>query len=329
MRTGKELIQASKVFAKEDRGKSWWYTLSTLTLLICALVGTCWNFHIIGRIACSILSGLLLVRMFVIYHDHQHNAILTDSTVADIIMKLFGMYILAPASIWKRSHDFHHNHNSKFHVSDVGSFPTITKKQFLELTKNQQFIYLALRHPLNILFGYLTIFMYSFCIQSFFRSTKKHIDCGFALLFHFSFGIMLFRFGGWHAFLLTLIIPHFLACSLGAYLFYVQHNFPGASFKLLNDWCYDYAALHSTSYLTMNKAMRWFTASIGLHHVHHLNSRIPFYRLEEAMHQIPELQHVTTTSFSFREMQKCLRLKVWDCEKKTLICLSDLKKGHL
>ncbi|HWZ22887.1 MAG TPA: fatty acid desaturase [Cytophagaceae bacterium] len=326
MRTDKELILATKAFAKEDRNKSWFSMLSTLVILIIALSGTYWNIHIAGRIMCSILSGLLLVRTFVIFHDHQHHAILHQSKTADFLMKCFGIYILAPSSIWKRSHDFHHKHNSKLHVTDIGSYSTITKQEFLALSKSQKFGYLAMRHPLNILLGYLTIFMYSFCINSIIKSPKKHLDCGLALAFHFSFGILLTWFGGWPALFLTLVIPHFIACGLGSYLFYVQHNFPGAEFKLLNSWDYAHAATYSTSYFKMNPVMKWFTGNIGYHHIHHLNSRIPFYRLEETCKSMPELNNVKTTSFNIKDIYACLRLKLWDPGTNQMIALSDLEK---
>ena len=326
MRTDKELILASKAFTKENRSKSWFSVLSTFLILVVALAGSYWNIHSIGRIICSILSGLLLIRMFVLFHDHQHHAILHQSKAASFIMKCFGIYILAPSSIWKRSHDFHHKHNSKLHVTDIGSYSTITKQEFSNLPKLQKLEYLAMRHPINILFGYLTIFMYSFCINSILKSPKKHLDCGLALLFHFSFGILLFWYGGWQGLLFTLIIPHLIACGLGSYLFYVQHNFPGAEFKLLNNWDYAHAATFSTSYLKMNPVMKWFTGNIGYHHIHHLNSRIPFYRLEETLRSMPELNNVKTISFSIKHIYGCLRLKLWDPETNQMIALSDLKK---
>ncbi len=327
MRTDRELILATKLFAKEDRPKSWLLTLSTLLFLITALAGTYWNIHIIGRIGCSILSSLLLVRMFVIYHDHQHSAILHQSKIASFIMKCFGIYILAPSSIWKRSHDFHHKHNSKLHVSDIGSFSTITKQEFLELPKSKKNIYLAMRHPVNILFGYLTIFMYSFCLNSIINSTRKHLDCGVALLVHFLFGGVLVYFGGWIALFLTLIIPHFIAFGLGSYLFYVQHNFPGVEFKLLSKWDYAHAATYSTSYFKMNPVMKWFTGNIGYHHIHHLNSRIPFYRLEETLKSMPELNNVKIITFNPKNIYECLRLKLWDTDKNRMIGLSELKRS--
>lgn len=319
MRTGKELILATKPFTKEDTTKSWVYTLSTLLFTVLSLFSTYIFEPIPIRIFFSLLSGLLLVRMFVIYHDHQHHAILSSSKLANFIMYWFGIYILAPTSIWKRSHDFHHKHNSKLHVSDVGSFPTITKDEYEALSSSDKFKYLAARHPLNIVLGYITIFMLSFCVNSIVKSPKKHLDCGYALFVHFAFGTFLFVNGGFTALFLTLLMPHLIACMLGSYLFYVQHNFPGASFKLRENWSYDYAATSSSSYFKMNPVMNWFTGNIGFHHVHHLNSRIPFYRLEEAMAAIPELQNVEVTSFNPICMYEALRLKVWDPESDKMI----------
>ena len=90
MLQGKQLILATKPFAKENRAKSWFYTISTLVLLIAALFGTVYNFHWSLKIASSILAGLVIVRLFVIYHDHQHKAILDKSPLATFIFTLFG-----------------------------------------------------------------------------------------------------------------------------------------------------------------------------------------------------------------------------------------------
>ena len=99
---------------------------------------------------------------------------------------------------------------------------------------------------------------------------------------------------------------------MGAYLFYAQHNFPTATFAEKEGWSYVNAALGSSSYMRMNQVMHWFTGNIGYHHIHHLNARIPFYRLPEVYKAIPELQMAKTTSLMPGEMIRCLRLKVWD-----------------
>jgi omega-6 fatty acid desaturase (delta-12 desaturase) len=118
-----------------------------------------------------------------------------------------------------------------------------------------------------------------------------------------------------------LIIPSpcAVASALGSYLFYAQHNFPSVSFSDNADWTYETAALSSSSSLKTNPFMSWVTANIGYHHLHHLNSRIPFYRLPEVMKAIPELQSPKTTSLHPLEMLRCLRLKVWDVDVQRMV----------
>ncbi len=315
MRCGKELILATKPFAKEVRSKSWLYTLSTLFFLVAALAGTIFLPHIALKILSSILSGLLIVRMFVIYHDHQHHTILTRSRLANFIMTAFGIYILAPSSIWKRSHDHHHNHNSKLFSASIGSYPVATVEKYRKMTPAEKFGYLAIRHPLNIAMGYFTIFIGGMCCASFLSSPRRHADALLALVLHVAIAAGIIIYFGWQTWLLLFFIPFTIACAIGSYLFYAQHNFPTVTFASNKDWAYDKAALESSSYMVMNPVMAWFTANIGYHHIHHLNSKIPFYRLPEVMQQLPELQQCKTTSLKFREIVACFRLKVWDPEK--------------
>ena len=132
-RSGKELLLATKPFCVEDRFKSWFETIMTLALLIISFSITFISMPFIFRLLFSGVTALFYVRMFVIYHDYQHHAILQKSKAASLLMKLFGIYILAPQNIWKRSHDYHHNHNSKLTISGIGSYPTISKKRFMGL----------------------------------------------------------------------------------------------------------------------------------------------------------------------------------------------------
>ena len=134
MKTGKELILATKPFATDVTARSWWYFLSTVLLLLAAYTGTFWNFHISGKVVCGILAGLLLLRLFVIYHDQQHHAILPQSRFAEWLMRIFGILSLSPSSIWRSSHNHHHNHNSKLRGAHIGSFPIMTVEQFRTTT---------------------------------------------------------------------------------------------------------------------------------------------------------------------------------------------------
>jgi omega-6 fatty acid desaturase (delta-12 desaturase) len=324
MLKGKDLILATKPFAREIKSRSWTLTLSTLTWLLVAYSGIAFMPLLILRILCSIIAGLLLVRMFVIYHDHQHHTILTNSRPAQLIMKAFGLYILAPASIWKRSHDHHHKHNSKLFSASIGSYPILTKNKFLEMSKRDQLRYLATRHPVTIVLGYLSMFLYGMCIRSFINNPRKHYDSLIALLLHVVFGVSVYTLLGTEQLFLLFFIPYFIAFALGAYLFYAQHNFPDVTFCDNRNWMYEKAALESSSYMKMHPIMAWFTANIGYHHIHHLNARIPFYRLPEVMNHFTELQNCKITSLKLKDIKACLRLKVWAPEHNRMITINEM-----
>ena len=321
MRTGKELILATKPYAVDFTAKSWTHVLSTALLLTAALAGTVWNFHLAGRIACSLLAGLLYLRFFVIYHDQQHGAILRHSRLAEGLMRVFGILILSPSSVWRSSHNHHHNHNSKLRGSHIGSYPIMTLDQYLKAPKAARFRYLFMRHPLTILFGYLFVFMYGMCLYPSLSKLRQHYDGLVAFFVHLLLAIGITWFFGWPALCLTLLAPHFVASAIGSYLFYAQHNFPTVTFSDSAAWSYDKAALESSSFLITGPLLGWFTANIGYHHLHHLNSHIPFYRLPEVVAAIPELQSPKTTSLQPLEIVRCLRLKVWDTKAQRMVSL--------
>src|SRR5258705_4182917 len=252
MRTGAELFFATKRYARDSSAKSWWYILSTAFLLGAALAGTLFDIHLAVKIACSALAGLLILRLFVIYHDQQHHAILPKSRLAEVLMRIFGIYALTSSSIWRSSHNHHHNHNSKLRGSHIGSFPIMTRVQYLKSSKGQRFEYQFVRHPLTILFGYVFMFIYGMCLNPFINDPRKHLDCLISLAVHILIGVLITWFFGWQALLVAQTIPHFIACAIGTYLFYAQHNFPGVSFSDKAGWTHEKAALESSSFLKTN-----------------------------------------------------------------------------
>jgi omega-6 fatty acid desaturase (delta-12 desaturase) len=321
MRTGKELIQAIKPFATDSAVRSWWSVLSTGALLAGSIAGTLWSVHPAGKLVCSVLTGLLILRFFVLYHDQQHHAILPHSRLAEWLMKVFGILVLSPSTIWRSSHNYHHKHNSKLRSAHIGSFPVMTRAEFLKSSKGDRFRYLFMRHPLTILFGYVFVFLWGMCLYPFINQPREHKDCLVAFGVHVAIGVTITWFFGWTALLLTQVLPHFIACAIGTYLFYAQHNFPGVTFYDRAGWAYEKAALESSSFMKTGPLMAWFTANIGYHHIHHLNARIPFYRLPEVLSAIPELKSPKITSLHPLEIIRCLRLKVWDVEAQQMVRL--------
>ena len=122
---------------------------------------------------------------------------------------------------------------------------------------------------------------------------------------------------GWQSFLLVWAPSAILAGSVGIWLFYVQHQFEDAYWQCAADWSYSDAALRGSSYLKLPKVLQFFTGNIGLHHVHHLNARIPNYNLQRAHDENPIFHQVPT--LSLWDGLRTVRLKLWDEERGKLV----------
>ena len=317
-RNGKQLLIASKHFAKEDRLRSWWALGSTLALTIASLLVAGTPLPLYICIPASLISGLLIVRLFTIFHDYMHGAILKDSPLAFVIMHAYGMLTLSPPDVWKHNHDEHHKSNSRDFGAEIGSFPVWTTQAYAEASWQRKLLYRFIRNPFTIVFGYFTSFWVKKIILEFLLDPRHNYRCLFSAAIHVGVGVLIAMYS-WQSFLLAFLVPMLIGCALGTYLFFAQHNFPGVVRKEGKEWDHVWAALNSSSCMEMNSIMRWFTGNIGFHHVHHLNAKIPFYRLKEAMHGIKELQSPVSTSLRPVHVFACLRLKLWDPEKERLV----------
>lgn len=320
-RSAREILLATKPFVQEYGARSWFDVLSTLVLLAGLLAFTLLDVPLYGQAGASFLAGLVAVRMFVLYHDYQHGAILRRSRLARIFMTAYGMLTLNPPSPWNRSHNYHHTNNSTTPGASFGSYPMMTREAYARAGRWERLKYRAARHPVTILMGYFTVFLYGMTMRPFLLNPKRHVDCAAALGLH---GALIGGFA-WldpQGLLFTVWFPLFTASVVGAYLFYAQHNFPDARLKPRSQWDMVWAARRSTSYMTLSPLLHWLTANIGYHPVHHLNPRIPHYRLPEAFAAIEELHDAGKTSLGTRDVYRCLRLKLWDEESDRLVTLS-------
>lgn len=327
MRSGKELILASKPYARELPIRSWWCLGSTIAVLAGLASVFFFGLPWFALVPLSILTGLVLVRLFIIYHDYMHGTILRKSKVAKFIMHFFGLFALSAPDIWKHTHDDHHKNNSNSTGFAKGSFPLMTTEEFAQASFFKRLEYRVIRHPLTILFGYFTTFFFDMSLRPFLTNPKAHYRSGLAILLHacLAVGIALISV---QAYLFGMLIPMIIAGSLGSYLFYAQHNFPTVKRRHGKDWDYVHAALNSSSFMRMWRVMHWFTGNIGYHHVHHLNAKIPFYRLPEAMAAIEELQNNPGTSLNPIEVGRCLRLKLWDPQSERLLTFREAKLAN-
>lgn len=312
-RSEQEIIKASNVYAQERLALSWFHLVTTFmgliaTQLLAATLHNAWL-----RLASSVVCGLFTVRAFIIYHDFKHGSILRGSKLARLILDAYGLYVMTPSKVWSQTHNYHHAHTAKIVGSHVGSYMMLTPQMWEQITPGQRAMYRVVRHPLTIVFGYFTVFMYGFCAAAFTRNPRKNLDSLLSIVLQLTLIASLWSYFGFEVMCYALLIPQLIAHALGAYLFYAQHNFPEAYVQPRETWTFVRASLESSSYMRLGPVMRYFTGNIGFHHVHHLNHRIPFYRLPEAMAGIPELRNPRgVTSLRPRDIIACFRLKLWD-----------------
>lgn len=324
--TGRALIAATRPFSKERRGESWWHLLSTLGvilgLLACAALMPYWPL----QLAFSLLGAGVMVRGFIIYHDFQHGAILRGSKVAATILRVYGLIFLTPPRYWRETHNFHHANVSTIEGSSIGSFPIMTVEMYRRASPMQRFHYHIARHPLTYLLAYITVFFFSNALEPFLRNPRREWQCGLAIVVHVALIALLWITGGFATAFFAFLLPYAVASALGAYMFYAQHNFKGMKMLSPEEWSIPEASLKSSSWMKLNPVLDWMTGHIGFHHVHHLNSTIPFYRLKEAMAAIPELQNPPITTLRPSDVWGCLRLKLWDEAGERMISFHEARR---
>jgi len=311
-RVGAALHEATKRFAKESRARSWWHVVSTFSVLAAAFAGAALAPMWFLRLAASLLAALTMIRAFAIYHDYLHGAVLARSAAARAFFYSYGLLVLTPPRSWRASHNFHHAEVGRIEGSDVGSFELMTTDDWREASWSDRFAYRFARHPATIASAYVTVFIVSICLLPLLRRPTKNWDSALSLLGHGAAITALWLLGGFGTAFFALILPMTVATAIGGFLFYAQHNFPGMRVLPVSEWTRPDASIVSAGHMRVSPAMRWFTGNIGFHHVHHLNPQIPFYRLPQAMAEIPECRNPTITTFRPRDVVGCFRANLWD-----------------
>ena len=308
----RELFKATLPFGVESVKTSWWVVGSTFLFLLASLFGAALAPGWPLRLLFSVLSALLMVRAFITYHDYMHNAILSRSRLASWLFRLYSVLALTPPRSWKKSHNDHHGNVGQVDASAVGAFALMTTDMWREASLPARIAYRVERHPLTILAGYFTIFFLSVTLLPFLRNPARHWDSLLVLVGHSALIAALWMFGGFDVAFFVVLLPMTIASMIGSYLFFAQHSFENMQILPTETWTARRAAMESSSYLKLNRVMRWFTGNIGYHHIHHLNVRIPFYRLPAAMEAIPELQSPVTITLSLKDIRACFRCCLWD-----------------
>ncbi|MGE0192538.1 MAG: fatty acid desaturase [Planctomycetota bacterium] len=278
-----------------------------------------WPLRLLG----SLGAAFTMVRAFILVHDRHHGAAFTESRVAKIVLDAYGLLMLTPPRLWRSTHNSHHAHTARTDGDQRGTYTLFTTEQWRNASKRQRFAYRAEHHPLTLLFGYVTVFLVNFGFWPVLSRPRASWDSLASLAVHVGVGTLAWVLGGPQVFAFAFLIPFFVAGASGAILFYVQHYFEECYVPDEATWTHTDAALGGSSHVAFGPVGSWFTGNIGLHHVHHLNPKIPFYRLPEALAAVPALQASRPIKLGPRTIVRCLRLKLWDADSGRLVAYAD------
>ncbi len=271
-----------------------------------------------------------LVRLFMIQHDCGHGAFFRHRLANDWVGRVIGILTLTPYDFWRRTHAIHHANSGNLGRRGIGDIKTLTVREYLAMSRWGRLQYRLYRHPI-VMFGvgpaYLFILQQRLPIGLLRDGWRPWFSAMATNAAIATLVALMIWFVGFGPFLLVHLPITLLAASVGVWLFYVQHQFEDTTWDEGGAWNLHSAALHGSSHYALPGILRWFTANIGVHHVHHLCSRIPYYRLPEVLREHPELAAIgrLTLSQSFR----CVRLVLWDEGRKRLISFHEMGRRYI
>ena len=268
-------------------------------------------------------AGFLL-RLFLIQHDCGHGTFFRNRLTNDWVGRVLGVITLTPYDLWRRSHATHHATSGNLSRRGIGDIMTLTVVEYRSRTFWGRLCYRTYRHPVVMfLIGPAHLFLLQHRVPvGFMRDgsmpwvSTMATNAATAVILS-----LLVWFVGLKAFLLVQLPITLLAGSAGVWLFYVQHQFGDTRWDHDPNWKMHDAALHGSSYYDLPPLLRWFTANIGMHHIHHLCSRIPYYKLPRALSEFPELK--TIGRLTLAESFRCVRFALWDENRRTLISFNE------
>lgn len=278
-------------------------------------------------LALAVPAAGFLLRLFVIQHDCGHGSFFRKRATNDWVGRILGVLTLTPYDYWRRTHATHHATCGNLTRRGMGDITTLTLQEYQSSSFLGRLQYRIYRHPV-VLFAFGPAYLYLLHQRLPFGLMRQGwgpwlstmaTNVGIVL----TFALMIWLIG-FQAFLMVHIPIVLLAASVGVWLFYVQHQFEDTVWDDDNDWDVHEAALHGSSHYDLPAVLHWFTGNIGMHHVHHLCSQIPYYRLPRTLRDHPALTAVNR--MTLLESFRCVRFTLWDESQRRLISFRDARQ---
>jgi omega-6 fatty acid desaturase (delta-12 desaturase) len=272
-------------------------------------------------------AAAFLLRLFMIQHDCGHGSFFARRRIDDWTGRVIGVLTMTPYDYWRRAHATHHASAGNLDERGVGDIATLTVKEYKALSAAGRLKYRLYRNPL-VMFGIGPIWVFLFKQRLPFGMMRAGAlpwvstmatNGAIAIL-----AALLIWWIGVVPFLLVHLPIVVLAAAAGVWLFYVQHQFEDTHWSEGNEWQFQQAALHGSSHYDLPLVLRWITGNIGIHHVHHLSSKVPYYRLPEVLRDYPELGDIGR--ITIMQSLRCVNLVLWDEGSKRLVSFREARR---
>ena len=299
-------------------------TLIPLAALLTVMYWTL-DYSYLATLALAIPTSGFLVRTFILMHDCAHGSFLPSKRANEIVGFITGVLTMTPFAQWRRDHALHHASSGDLDRRGHGDIITLTIEEYLARNRWGRFRYRLYRNPI-ILFGFGPLYL---LVSQRWRSPgeatgRKQITSVHATNVAIVAGLVGFSLLiGFKAVALIYIPVFLIAAAAGIWLFYVQHQFEDTYWEGHANWEYVTAAMEGSSYYKLPRVLDWITGSIGLHHVHHADPRIPNYRLRRC-HEENAAFH-SATQITLRSSIRSARLRLWDPDKGKLVGFEAIK----
>lgn len=272
----------------------------------------------------SIIAAGFIARLFIIFHDCGHGAFFKSQFLNDTIGNILGIITFTPYHRWHHAHLIHHRTAGNLDKRGVGDVWTLTVEEFKNLSVGRRRFYRVYRHP---------IIMFFVGAPLMFILTNRFTRKGFTLrerisVYVANVGIAGLAVGmsyliGFGNYLLIQLLVIYFSAAIGVFLFYVQHQFPDVHWYRDDEWNYSTVAIHGASFLKLPRVLQWFSGNIGFHHIHHLSSKIPNYKLEKCHYENEAFSIVKPVTLM--KAFQTLKLRLWDEQKQRLISFSEME----
>ena len=327
------LRQTLRYHQAPDHGRSAWQVVIAFLSFIglCALMYALVDVSIWLTLVLAVPAGGFVVRIFILQHDCGHGALFRSRALNDWVGRLCSLVTFTPYDNWKRQHALHHANWNNLDRRESGAdiYSTcLTTAEYRRLPAGRRLLYRLVRHPLIALVllppvVFLVLYRLPFDTPAAWRRERLSVHGTNLALLALAATLGLTLGFGTVAMVQLPIIA--VAAIIGVWLFSVQHRFDGTAWFRRVAWSAQAASLQGTSYLRLPGVLRWFTGNIGFHHVHHLNARIPNYRLATCHDANSDLRDVPTLSLGAALRSSTCWL--WDEERRRMVSFAAATSG--